>query len=125
MREQRLENTAQRAVLQAAAAVLEVDPRDVLGSISPDQTLADYVSENGGDLSAVTNDARAALVSHLEETVSNQQISQEDADALLATLDDALESALNTAGAFQMRSDDGRDGRNGRNGRDDPPQQNG
>ena len=125
-RGQRQKVVVGRAILGAAATNLSVEPREVLTSITPDQTMAQYVTENGGDLSAVTNEARTQLVTGIEEAVTENRITREQADELLASLDGVIEEVLNTAGAFQPRPPrDGRGGPGAPGGPQQPPQQQG
>jgi 3-hydroxyacyl-CoA dehydrogenase len=84
-----------RTAIQAAAEVTGLEPREIASILRDDMTLAEIVEANGGDVQTVIDQALAAATERLNEAVSNERITQERADEMLANLEPLITEAIN------------------------------
>ncbi len=107
-------------LLQLVADDLGVQPQDILQQMRG-KTLADVIADNGGDLNQITADVTAAVTERINQAVTDGSLTQERADQILGSLDDAVQRALSGNGALAQLRDrlGGRPGLN--NGRGQLP----
>lgn len=73
-------------------------------------SLADLITENGGDPAAVISEAVSAATERINTAVEDGRLTQERADALLADLEQTVTDAINGQGPMMMQMG-GRGGR--------------
>ncbi|MBZ0306125.1 MAG: hypothetical protein K8I82_08670 [Anaerolineae bacterium] len=95
MRGQVLDGIVRRAVMDAVSDVLGQTLREILRDINDDQTLSDYITANAGDPAAVTADALEKLQTHVDGRVANGNMTQQEADTLLAEAEAKITEILN------------------------------
>ncbi len=83
-----------RELLQIVAGDLSMEPQAVVQALRG-QTLADVIAANSGDLTKITADVTAAVTERVNQAVTDGNLTQERADAILGNLDAAIQSALN------------------------------
>lgn len=83
-----------RELLQIVTDDLGIEPAALLEQLQ-DQTLADVIAANGGDVATITADVTAAITERVNTALENGTLSQERADAVLGNLPDVIENALN------------------------------
>lgn len=93
--EQRQDAFANRAILQAMTDALDGEPRELLRNISADQTVADFITENGGDVEAISAAALEIMTTTVNDSVENGRLSEENGAAILADADTAISERLN------------------------------
>lgn len=84
------------ALLRQITASMDVPAQEVIDARQSGQSLASYVSENGGNVDQIVADTVVAVTERIEQAVENDRISQEVADELLANLESRLIEALNS-----------------------------
>ncbi len=65
-------------------------------------TLADLFRENGLDPEAIAAEVKAEITAEIAQAVADGRITQENADRMIAGLDEALDRAMNTAEALRV-----------------------
>lgn len=110
--EQMAERLLRGAVVDAAAVALDMTPRDVHQDMTEGQTLSDFITANGGDVAAVSADALTRAQEFLAERVENGNLTQEEADTLLASAETMISEILSQP----MPQRPVRDGQGGRFG---------
>lgn len=88
----RLDNPMVRELIHATG----IDPELLRDSIQADQSLSDAITANGGDPAEVIATAKADIEAHIAQEVEDGILTQEEADARLARLDDLLDTAMNS-----------------------------
>lgn len=92
--EQMAERLLRGAVVDAAAVALDMTPRDVHQDIAADQTLSDFITANGGDVATVSANALTRAQEFLAERVADGNLTQEEADTLLASAETMISEIL-------------------------------
>lgn len=83
-----------RELLQIVTNDLSIEPAALLEQLQ-DQTLAEVIAANGGDLAAITADVTAAITERVNAAVENGSITQERADEFIANLPERIDNAIN------------------------------
>lgn len=81
-------------VVQAAADELGMSLVDLMRASEPGQALRDVIMTNGGNPAAVTAAAIATATTQIEEALASGNITSEQAEQMLANLENAVESSL-------------------------------
>ena len=87
-----------RGLQHVAAAVTEatgLERADIVAQLAEGKTLADVISENGGDVEAVKADLLTPLQERAAAAVEDERITQERADELLASASERIDALLN------------------------------
>lgn len=84
------------ALINALAELAEVQPRELLANAEPGITLNDIAAESGIASEDVVALAAASLTERINQAVENGRLSQDDADATLATLEADLATLMST-----------------------------
>jgi polyhydroxyalkanoate synthesis regulator phasin len=84
----------QRALLASIAEALGLQARDLRDQVEEGQTWNDYLTAQGADLTAIKADAATRVQESVAEMVSRGDLTQAEADVLLADLDSTLDEAL-------------------------------
>lgn len=84
------------AVIRHAAQALDVPVRDILAARNNRQSVADFVTVNGGDPTAIAEATIASITERINTAVTNGRLSQEQADTLLSALAVAVDEALHS-----------------------------
>lgn len=84
LRERAADGIVRRAVVEAIADALDKQPRDIRREIGEGQTLGDYITANNADLAAISADTLAKIQTFVDARVADGQLTQEDADVLIA-----------------------------------------
>lgn len=83
-----------RELVQIVTDDLGIEPAALLEQLQ-DQTLADVIAANGGDVATITADVTDAITGRVNTALENGSITQERADAILSRLPEVVENALN------------------------------
>lgn len=83
------------AALSAATDVTGLDQAELVAGLRAGSTLADLVTEAGGDVQAVIDAAVAAAQARIDEALAAGQITQDQATALSADVVDGVTAAVN------------------------------
>jgi hypothetical protein len=90
-----LRGTAPRDVVAAVIRAAELNRAEVRRALRSGSTLADLITANGGDVNVVTADAIAILTAQVERALANGRITQAQADALIADIEQRVTDAIN------------------------------
>lgn len=93
--EARAERLGQRLVLEAAADSLGITPRALQRDLRAGSTLGQLLADGGIDAAAFTENVVARMRARLDVQVVDGDLTQEQADALLAAFQSNLETWLN------------------------------
>jgi hypothetical protein len=104
-------------IVSEATGLTTAELRD---QIQEGTTLADIITTNGGDVEAVTSDIVAAVTEQVNQAVTDERITQERADELLADLETRVTDALNGEASGPLGLGRGGLGRGGRGGFERP-----
>lgn len=85
-----------RALIGIVAEETGLSNREVLELLRSGATLAEIITENGGDVSAVVQQAVELATERINAAVDEGRMTQARADELLAGLEEAITTALNT-----------------------------
>ena len=88
--------------------------QEIMTQVRDGATLADVISNNGGDVDAVVDAILADAEARLSEAVAEERITQEQMDTRLATLEETVFAVLN--GEFEPRSGGNGNGQGPRDG---------
>ena len=91
----RRERPVVAAALDAAAAETGLDRAELLAGLRSGSTLADLVTEAGGDVQAVIDAAVAAGQAQIDEALANGRITEEQATALSGDLVESVTAVVN------------------------------
>lgn len=83
-----------RELVQIVTDDLGIAPADLWEQLQ-DQSLADVIAANGGDVATITADVTAAITGRINTALEDGTITQERADAILSRLPEVVENALN------------------------------
>jgi hypothetical protein len=83
-----------RELLQIVADDLSMEPRDVLEQLR-DQSLADLIAAQNGDVAVITANVVAAMTERINAAVTDGNLTQERADLLLGNLEETVTNAIN------------------------------
>lgn len=95
----------QRALVTAITEETGMDAQSVLQEVRDGKTPAEVIEENGSSVDAVVASAIATVTERINEGVANDRLTQEQADDLLASLEQAFTDILN--GEFERPNGDG------------------
>ncbi len=84
------------ALVDATAEATGLSRREVLAQAREGKTLAQIAGENGADVNAIVSDVAAQVTERINRAVANGNLSQEQADEILSTLEADLLEAMNT-----------------------------
>jgi dihydroxyacetone kinase DhaKLM complex PTS-EIIA-like component DhaM len=110
-----------RDVAEIVSDATGLTTRELRAQILEGTTLAEIITENGGDVDAVTEDIVAAVTEQINQALENERITQEQADELLADLETRVTDALNGETLLGRDGRNERDERGGRGGRGGAP----
>jgi hypothetical protein len=82
-------------LVDVVAEVTETERAEVIAALQDGQTLAEYLAEHGGSVEEVVDAALAARAEALAAAVENGRITQEQADAMLAHMEEQITEHLN------------------------------
>lgn len=97
---------------QAVADSLGVTVDELVTALRDGQSIADVAAAQGVDVQVAIDAMVAEVQAHLDEEVAEGDLTQEEADARLATATERITERVNTAGSLGM----GRGGRGGMGG---------
>lgn len=83
------------AALDAAAAETGIDAADILAQLQDGATLADIVTEAGGDVQVVIDAAVGSLTARVDDAVEDGLMAEARADLLIDNLEAAVTEAVN------------------------------
>lgn len=92
-----IERVGNRFLVAQVASALGVLQRDVTEQLRGDTTLAQIVSDAGGDASAIIAAAVAAATEDINQAVANGRLTQANADLLLANVETRFTEAFNAS----------------------------
>lgn len=93
---QHAEMALDAVVMNHAAESLGVTLREVAEARANGQSVAAYVTANGGDSAAVADATIAAVTERINTAVANGNLEQAQADAMIAELPAAVDAAMNS-----------------------------
>ncbi len=73
-----------------------LDPSEIRLQLQEGSTLADIITENGGDVDTVISEAVTAATERINQAVENERITQEKADEMIAELESIFTEAVNS-----------------------------
>lgn len=82
-------------VASAAAEASGLERADLIAHLAEGKTLAEIITENGGDITIVKNELLVPLQERAAAAVENGRITQKRADTLLARADKRIDHLLN------------------------------
>ncbi len=93
----RVRQAAGHELIDAVAEATGLEPQAILQQMRENEgmTLAQVVEANGGSVDAVIAAAIASATERINEAVANENMTQEQADELLATLEEKFTEAVN------------------------------
>lgn len=91
-----------REAVSIISDVTGLNSRDLLQAAREGSTLAEIITENGGDVDAITADIVTAVTEQVNEFVAQGNLTQEQADELLANLEQTVTDLLN--GELNLRT---------------------
>lgn len=94
--------TSQRILIQATADATSLRPLEILRQLHGGNTLATIIGQNGGDVKSVISAAVTQATADINAAVLHGRMGQEQADRLLADLEQTYTAAVN--GEFQSRA---------------------
>lgn len=107
------QNIVEGALVQEAATATETTPREVLAARRNGQSIADYVTEHGGDPDAVALAVKTKIEEHATQALADEKITQERYDEVMANLDQAIADGLSATGPIVQPRNNGPRGNNG------------
>lgn len=93
---ERMRGGTAREVVSAVVEATGLDAAEVTQALREGSTLADLITANGGDVNAVTADVIAILTARVETALENGRITQERADAMIATIEERVVAVINS-----------------------------
>lgn len=94
------DNIVEGILVQQAAALTETTPWDVIEARRDGQSIADYVTVNGGDPNAVATAAQTQIEERLAQALADGKIEQERYDEALANLPQSITDGMSNTGAI-------------------------
>lgn len=94
-------------VTEVVAEALGLDLQSVIAEFQAGKTLREIITENGGDIDAITLTIKDAVTTAIQTALANGEMIQERADAILGDLDTFIQRALDRT---PLRDRLGRDG---------------
>ena len=110
------QNIVEGVLVQEAALATETTPREVLAARRDGQSIADYVTEHGGDPDAVALAVKTKIEEHAMQALNDEKITQERYDEIMANLDQAIADGLSATGPIVQPRNNAPQGNNGPNG---------
>mgnify|MGYP002713304980 CR=1 FL=1 len=86
---------AARALFKAVTDATGMDAQSIFQSLRDGNTLADIITENGSTVDAVLASAMDTATEHVNQMVTDERITQEQADELLINLEQIYTDILN------------------------------
>ncbi len=86
------------AVVRQAAEQTGLEPREIIQQIREGKSLADVLTENGGDVTAFIDGVVAGVEERLNRALENGRLTQEQVDERLATFRERLTERINQPG---------------------------
>ncbi len=109
------ENVVEGVLVQQAAELTETTPRDVIEARRDGQSIADYITANGGDPDVVAAAAQTQIEERLAQALADEKIEQERYDEILANLPQTITDGMsNTGSIIQPHNQGPRGNQNGR-----------
>lgn len=84
-----------RIVMDVVTETTGLEVQDVRQELRDGKSLATIIAENGGDIAAIKAQIISDATEQINQAVTDDKLSQEDADTLLAELDAHVEELLN------------------------------
>lgn len=81
-------------LLSETSKATKLSTVDILAEMRTGKSLADIIKANGGDVAVVKAAAKTSITDQVKAAVTNKRLTQQQADAALANLDQALDRAL-------------------------------
>ncbi len=85
-----------RDIMQIVVDTTGLDGAEILQQLNDGATLAEIITANGGDVTAVIAQAVAVVTEKTNQAVTNGNLTQERADEILANADTRITEAINT-----------------------------
>jgi len=82
-------------IVNIVAQETGLDPADIMTQVREGSTLAEVITNSGGDVEAVTASIVSAVTTRVQDAVAAGNMTQEQADTILASLEENVTSALN------------------------------
>lgn len=92
----RLERMLYMAMVRHTLEATDADPRDLMEALRDGQSLADFITANGGDPAAIAAEAQADVEERLNDMLARQREQIADLEALAAEVPGGIDEALNT-----------------------------
>lgn len=86
---------AVRALIEIVVEETGLEPEEIITQLQEGTPLADIISASGGDVDAVVSAAVSAATDRINTAVTEGRITQEQADHILADLEDVVTRAVN------------------------------
>jgi hypothetical protein len=90
-----MRGVAAQEVISAVVEATGLNRAEVARALRGGSTLADLITANGGDVSAVTADVIGILTARVETALANGRITQAQADTMIANIEERVVSAIN------------------------------
>lgn len=84
-----------RQVVEIVAVETGLEPAEIVAQVREGSTVADIITDNGGDVEAVKAELVIVVTDRVNTAVANGSMIQERADTLLSNLDNLVTRALN------------------------------
>ncbi len=108
----RVRNGIVGEIATAVSEVTGLELADLLQQVRDGAVLADLITENDGDVDAVISTVVDSVTTAINERVADEQITQEQADALLENLEETVSEWM--TGEYQFNNQGQRGGRGNR-----------
>lgn len=102
-----------RIVMEIMAAQTGLDVREMIAQLRDGATLSELITANGGDVDAAIAEVVAQVTEQINTAVSESRLTQEQADELIANLEQNITDLVNGA----LLPEEGRPGGRGEHGR--------
>lgn len=84
-----------REIVNIIAEETGLDPQDIMAQLREGSTLSDIITANGGDVDVVIDAVVAAITTRVQDAVTAGNLTQEEADVILANLEEQVANAIN------------------------------
>ena len=107
-------------VVKDVAKEMELTPRELIDQVDEDNTISSLASDAGVDIQTIVDEAVAGYQKRLDEAVTNERITQQQADTMIAQVQEKIDETLNKTEFLPWHKVRGRrHGRGSRGGRRD------
>ncbi|PJF43904.1 MAG: hypothetical protein CUN55_06735 [Phototrophicales bacterium] len=92
---ERLHQNFNREAISIVSEALGLTPEEILSQLREGKTVGVIITENGGDVDAITAQIVASVSEHINEAVANGELDAERAETLLSNLETRITEWLN------------------------------